>query len=158
MVPGHHSAEYIDAVTRLLFMTLAHESGGFKWRRQLGFRPDTTRGAFGLAQVEMASMSDSFRQMWADNQLGQNCLEYLSRMQSPYPVELRNARMLLQTPEGDALAVLFCRLHYWRIPTPVPMNIDAQAEYAKRWYNTHLGRATPGQYRDAFLKHWPKGD
>lgn len=155
MVPGTSSPEYAERVARLLFMTIAHESGGFRWRRQLGFRPDTTRGAFGLSQVERASLEASLEQSWADNTLGEACRAYLSCAQSPWPTEPSGAMRVLQKPEGDALSVLYCRLHYWRIPTLVPGGIVAQSEYAKRWYNTHLGKATPEQYAAAFKRHWP---
>ena len=55
------SMAYADRVARLLFMTAAHESGGFRWRRQLGFSRDDDRGAFGLWQCEWQSIADSIR-------------------------------------------------------------------------------------------------
>lgn len=49
-------------------------------------------------------------------------------------------------------ATAMARLHYLRVPAPLPPAADlpALAEYWKRHYNTHLGRGTP----EKFLRAW----
>jgi hypothetical protein len=152
---GTISAQYADAVARLLFMTIAHESDSFKARRQYGFRPDTTRGAFGWAQTEKASMDASFDRMWLGDAVGNSCVRYLDCWNSIKPVNTYEMRMAVQKPEGDALSVLLCRLHYLRVAAPVPLGLVEQSEYAKYYYNTRLGKAKPSDYLKAYQRHWP---
>ena len=42
------------------------------------------------------------------------------------------------------LQAAFCRLHYRRVPTALPKsdNLEAQAKYWKKYYNTDLGKGT----------------
>jgi len=42
------------------------------------------------------------------------------------------------------LQVVFCRLHYRRVPSALPSkdNLEAQAKYWKKYYNSHLGKGT----------------
>ena len=39
-----------------------------------------------------------------------------------------------------------CRIHYWRKPGAIPAEIEGQAAYWKRHYNTPLGRGTVEKY------------
>lgn len=62
---------------------------------------------------------------------------------------------VLQTPEGDPLSVLLCRLRYLVVPSPVPQHPLEMAGYAKRYYNTGAGKATAKHYLDAYAEWWP---
>jgi hypothetical protein len=73
----------------------------------------------------------------------------------PHWGEWSHMRSLLQTSSGDRLSIALCRLHYLRVPALVPGDLSAQAEYAKRYYNTLAGKATASDYRDAFEQLWP---
>jgi len=148
------SLAYQQRVARLLFMTIAHESGAFRWRRQLGFRADSDRGAFGLGQCERGSIMDSTKFCDARPAVESRVRSFLFDWPgwSSWPL----MRSHLQTLEGDRLSVALCRLHYLRVPTLVPGGLEDQARYAKQWYNTALGKATWQQYRDAFLRLWPE--
>jgi len=42
------SPAYAEQVAQLLFMTAAHESAGFRYRRQIGFRRVRSRGLSAL--------------------------------------------------------------------------------------------------------------
>lgn len=53
------SPAYAEQVAQLLFMTAAHESAGFRYRRQIGFRRESQGGAFGLWQCELGSLEAS---------------------------------------------------------------------------------------------------
>ena len=48
-----------------------------------------------------------------------------------------------------ALQVAFCRLHYRRVPKPLPKTHLDQAHYWKAYYNTHLGRGTVEHFMKA---------
>ena len=43
-------------------------------------------------------------------------------------------------------ATAICRLHYWRVPAPIPGDVAGQAAYWKRYYNTVHGRGTAAKY------------
>ena len=45
-------------------------------------------------------------------------------------------------------ATVFARLHYLRVPEPLPKSLEDQAWYWKVWYNSLKGKGTP----DKFLK------
>ena len=38
--------------------------------------------------------------------------------------------------------IVFCRLHYWRVPKKLPETLTQQAKYWKKWYNTEKGAGT----------------
>lgn len=43
-------------------------------------------------------------------------------------------------------ATAICRLHYWRVVEPLPQDLEGQAAYWKRYYNTLQGRGTVAKY------------
>lgn len=47
-----------------------------------------------------------------------------------------------------AYAAALCRAHYFRRPEPLPAagDVEGQAAYWKRHYNTRFGKGTPDQY------------
>lgn len=48
-----------------------------------------------------------------------------------------------------AAMISFCRLHYRRIPKPLPKkNLDEQWIYYKKYYNTERGKATNDHWMD----------
>lgn len=59
---------------------------------------------------------------------------------------------LMHRPPADAMcwnlryACAMARVHYLRIPYPVPTDIRGQAQYWKDHYNTRLGAGTVGHY------------
>ena len=93
--------------------------------------------ALGFYQCEPATYDDILR--------------YLGRR----PALLRRLRLLMAgegVPEVSQLvwnlryATAICRIHYWRVPEPIPADIKGQAAYWKRHYNTPLGRGTVAKY------------
>jgi len=44
--------------------------------------------------------------------------------------------------------IVFCRLHYWRVPKKLPKTIDEQARYWKKWYNTAKGAGTIEHFKE----------
>ena len=49
--------------------------------------------------------------------------------------------------------IVACRLHYWRVPKPMPKTLDEQAEYWKRWYNTSKGAGTEEHFKQIVMKY-----
>lgn len=44
------------------------------------------------------------------------------------------------------LAICFARIHYLRVPKPLPGSIYGMAEYWKEFYNTRLGKGTEEEF------------
>lgn len=147
---------YADAVARLLLGTAAQESAGFRYRRQLGFRADSLRGAFGLWQCELASIRASVEWVRERPELLRNASAWLAdgwdggdlAHLPEYAIPA-----ILQRPDGDRLSCLLGRAHYLRVADPVPDTLAEQAVYWKRWYNTRLGRGRAEDYVRSWQLH-----
>lgn len=139
---------YALAVAQLLAGTAATESH-FQFRRQHGFGWTSDGGAWGLWQTEYSAVSDSIKYLRARPELLERAAAWLYAHASIDLVALieepvdRVLRMIMWV---DALACLFCRLHYLRFPAAVPAGPEAQAHYWKRYYNTIEGAGTPQKY------------
>jgi hypothetical protein len=127
---------YSEEAVDLLMLTCAHESRGGKYLRQKGMTG--TEGAFGVYQMEMATHKDiwenfiNFRRGWTGFIMEQN--EDYTRLISDL-----------------AYATAMARVHYWRVPEALPSKDDTRymsklGDYAKKYYNTHLGKATSSKY------------
>lgn len=154
-----HSQEHEWNVIRLLFMTVAHESDGFRARRQYGFTPHSLKGAFGLWQCEWGSVSTSLDHLVYRPAVHEQCVAWVDAFDIPRDHLLAANReqilLALQGQAGDPLSALFSRLHYKWVPEYVPENIYDMARYAKQYYNTYKGSARESDYRIAFEKYWP---
>lgn len=160
---------YSLAVARLLLGTAAQESAGFRYRRQIGFRADSLRGAFGLWQCEFSSADRSLRSIVADirylqdrAEVGDRVQELYTRLRGPLPMPIdgsggvaatRDVLRLLQTEQGDLLSCILARIHYLRVPAPIPDNVVDQARYWKTHYNTSAGKGKPSQYLRSWEQH-----
>lgn len=140
---------YSEEAEDLLFMTAAHES-------LLGTYLKQVNGpALGVYQMEPATHTD----IWV------NFLEYRD--------ELAWALDDLLTDRSDEdysdslvfdlrYATAMARVHYYRVPEALPKKsefktnvsyLKALSEYAKKYYNTELGKATADDYYKAFMKY-----
>tara|TARA_R100000458_G_scaffold58777_1_gene67554 strand:- start:1252 stop:1740 length:489 start_codon:yes stop_codon:yes gene_type:complete len=45
-------------------------------------------------------------------------------------------------------SIVCCRLHYWRVPKPMPKTLDGQAKLWKTHYNTHKGAGTIKHFKE----------
>ena len=41
-----------------------------------------------------------------------------------------------------AFSIIMCRIHYRRVPKPLPKTLEEQAKYWKKYYNTKSGKGT----------------
>lgn len=153
--PQEHEANVI----RLMFMTVAHESDGFRARRQYGFTQHSRKGAFGLWQCEWGSISTSLDHLVYRPGVNEQCIAWVNAFGIPRERLLVSDQdqilHTLQEPSGDPLSALFARLHYKWVPEYVPENIYDIARYAKQYYNTYKGAARESDYLVAFQKYWP---
>jgi hypothetical protein len=124
-----------DGAGELLLGTAIHESGGLRYRKQLGGGP-----ALSYFQMEPVTHND----IW-DNYLKFRAglaEKVTSLLSSP------DADRLTELENNDKYACAMARIKYLRMPAVIPPEGDlaGQANYWKRWYNTPLGAGTPEQY------------
>jgi len=151
---------YADRAARLLFMTAAHESAGFRYRRQIGFSPTSTRGAFGVTQCERANIRTSCDWLARRPYARMRVEDWLHSHSGLASIRLDAAGMapmlaVLQQEQGDPLSYLLARLSYYRHPEPIPATLGEMAWYAKKYHNTLAGSATVAMYLDAYRRYWP---
>jgi hypothetical protein len=129
--------------------TAATESH-LRYRRQGGFSLASDRGAWGLWQTEVGSVADGLKMLAARQELRYRAAKFLYGSEGDIDMEgllAMEARDVLRVIHSwDRLAVLFARLHYFRVAAPVPHTLMEQAAYWKEYYNTRLGKGTPMKY------------
>lgn len=161
--PGYDYA--MQRVLPLLRMTVAHESGDFQYRRQQGEDGPLKdyAGGYGLVQMEpdtVAWMLDYIHRRDA-------LFERIQRLLRDWDDELGYQHISLDwgnrvkdichhlaTPDGDVLGLALARMRYLPDRHFIPAGVEAQAQYAKRVYNTSAGAATPADYVRAYWRHW----
>jgi hypothetical protein len=131
---------YSEEAVDLLMMTCAHESTGGTYLRQKGMTGD--RGAFGVYQMELATAGD----IWNNFLCYEDGLEI-------YMYGLGNRKGILEQDliTNLAYATAMARVHYWRVAEALPNKDDTRymsklGIYAKKYYNTKLGKATSSKY------------
>lgn len=132
---------YSEEAVDLLMMTAAHESKGGTYLKQI-------KGpALGVYQMEPATHYDIYK----------NYLRFNPKIKSLLEDFTINAGILLQEGEDMvfnlAYATAMARVHYYRVPEALPSTLEGLAAYAKKYYNTELGKATAEDYLEAF-KRW----
>src|SRR5215469_16757830 len=123
------------AAEELVLGTAIHESGGFKYRQQLGGGP-----ALGYFQMEPATHDDIWTNYLAYHaDLAEKVTSLLSSPDADKLAELRN---------NDRYGSAMARLRYARVSEALPAEgqLAEQAQYWKRYYNTPLGSGTVDEY------------
>jgi hypothetical protein len=119
---------YSPESATLVWGTMAHESLGFKHRKQVG------GPALGLPQME----PDTHEDCW-DNYLkfrpvlASDILRVSGLAERPKPEELIH---------NDVYAICMCRVRYLRAKGAIPTDLEGQAAYWKQHYNTAQGKGT----------------
>jgi hypothetical protein len=132
---------YSEEAVDLLMLTCAHESRGGTYLRQKGMTG--TEGAFGVYQMEVATHED----IWF------NYIEYRVLTEKLMEALLVDVRATVGQPliTNLAYATAMARVHYWRVAEALPSKDDTNylsklGDYAKKYYNTELGKATNSRY------------
>ena len=132
---GHYS----PAAEALLLGTVAHESRGGRYLAQLG------GPARGIYQMEPATHDDLWRHFLPSRRPLKALLLTWAHDPAPYPSP---DQMVYDLRYATAMA----RVHYLRVPAPLPAADDliGQAAYWKRYYNTPAGKGTVEQYTQSW--------
>ena len=128
------------AAEKLLIMTAAHESGGFQHRVQVG------GPALSYFQIEPPTFDD----VW-DRYLGGRP-NRKAKVEQFLPADVEPLTAL---KDDDNFACAIARMKYASVPAALP-DVDDEmglAAYAKEYWNTPLGKATPEKYFEDF-KRW----
>lgn len=138
---------YSETAVELLMMTAAHESHLGEYIAQVG------GPALGIYQMEPATeddIHDGYLKYRRD-------LEQVvdNTMISALIRDIDGADLVYSLPYATAMA----RVHYFRVPEALPEGslqneetIRKMAAYAKKYYNTELGKATEEDYYEAYMR------
>lgn len=131
--------KWSQSAENLLIGTAAHESGGFRYRRQVN------GPALGLFQIEPIT-HNSIRTEWAKTHP-----EILDRLDE-YLIPGHDA--VEQLVDNDHYAAGICRLKYAGIKEPLPdaYDIPALASYWLRYYNAG-GKGTEQKFIDDYRRY-----
>jgi len=123
---------YTQEAFELVSGTMAHESVGFKYRKQLGGGP-----ALGLCQMEPFTFNDCVESYLVYRPDLYHLITEVAGVSDLYP-------QLLET--NDRLATCMCRVRFLRAKGTIPTTLEGQANYWKQHYNTYLGKGTVDEY------------
>jgi len=128
------------AAEKLLVMIACHESLGFKYRKQI------SGPAVSFYQIEPATFSD----VW-DRYLGARRLKKANVRQF-MPDDLLPLNALAKS---DEFATAIARMKLYMVPEALPLVTDDEglARYAKKYWNSDLGKATPEKYLNDFNRY-----
>jgi hypothetical protein len=132
--PGLFNSYAID----LLMGTSAQESHLGTYIRQLGNGP-----ALGIFQMEPSTFED----------IMDNFLYYQPDLIRAIK-QICNVERLTPTTlmYNLKVAIIFARLHYWRVSDPLPTTINGMALYWKEYYNTRLGKGKPEEFIENYKR------
>ena len=130
---------YTPEAVNLVLGTIAHESGGFKHRKQVG------GPALGLCQMEPFTHED--------------CWDNFLKFRPLLVVKILSASGLKSRPSAnelinnDVYAICMCRVRYLRAKGAIPKTLEDQAAYWKQHYNTKLGKGTVEKYINDYNRY-----
>jgi hypothetical protein len=129
------------AALNLLMGTAAQESHLGTYIRQIGGGP-----ARGIFQMEPATEEDIWRNYLRGRMHLSDRVWVVSGCDGPNPYQL----------EGNLLyQIAIARIHYLRVPKPLPAagDVAAMAAYWKKYWNTHLGDGTVEEFAANYRKY-----
>jgi len=142
---------YSDEAVDLLMLTCAHESNLGTYLKQVG------GPACGIFQLE----PDTHDDIWGNYISYRGGIEdKINRLSlgMTLPAMAHSEESIYNLPFATAMA----RVHYYRVPESIPKKKDFAVEddylqalacYAKRHFNTHLGKAKSSDYYWAYQKY-----
>tara|TARA_Y100000034_G_C6584860_1_gene253835 strand:- start:41 stop:529 length:489 start_codon:yes stop_codon:yes gene_type:complete len=133
---------YSDDALALVVRTGMAESG---YRALKGYGEGNP--AIGFFQIEPATMYDMMRNYIVYRAPYRRALEGLG-------MEFKGDDIVVSVMSNIGVQAALCRLHYRRDKDPIPPwdDLEGQAEYWKRVYNTNLGRGTTEHFIEANKK------
>ena len=141
IIPALESLQLNSKAAQELLLGTAIQESGLRYLHQLGDGP-----ALGLFQMEPATHDD----IW------ENYLAYRATLAQKIPGTGGSAirRKAVEMVGNLWYAAGMCRVHYLRAPEPLPEagDLEGQAAYWKKWYNTAQGAGTVEHY----IRNWRK--
>lgn len=132
-----------ERAEQLLLGTACQESQCGRWLRQIGEGP-----AVGIYQMEPATHND----LW------NNFLDHRESIARKVHMHVVGLGPTAEQMAGNLYyATAMCRVHYLRVPQPIPATLSEQAEYWKRFYNTELGKGRVEDYISNWARFMPAG-
>lgn len=130
------------AAEELLLGTAIQESLNFMFRTQIGGGPGLS-----YYQIEVNTHND----IWDNflkyrNDLAKKVARFLTRPDADKIAELK---------VNDKYATAIARVHYLRVSEPLPRagDVEAQAKYWKKHFNTELGKGKVSEYIEKWNHH-----
>jgi hypothetical protein len=130
---------YSDEAVELMLGTAAQESAYGKYRRQLGNGP-----ARGIFQMEPRTFLDIVINFLAYKPDLKARIMKLANVDKLDPADLET---------NDVLATCMCRVHYFRVKEPIPIDLQGWATYWKKHYNTVKGKGTDIEFMSNYKKY-----
>ena len=130
---------YSDEAVELMLGTAAQESAYGKYRRQLGNGP-----ARGIFQMEPRTFLDIVINFLANKPDLKARIMKLANVDKLDPADLET---------NDVLATCMCRVHYFRVKEPIPIDLQGWATYWKKHYNTVKGKGTDIEFMSNYKKY-----
>lgn len=129
-----------ENAVRLLLGTCAQESAMGRYRRQLGGGP-----ARGIFQMEPATQRDIY----------ENYLRYHPALKAKikWVCVAKDLTDPKELERNDRLAICLARVHYLRVPEPIPSDLRGWARYWKQYYNTPRGKGTEEEFIANYLMY-----
>lgn len=118
----------------LVLGTACQESHCGLWLVQLDQGP-----ARGIFQMEPATHDDIWNRFLSDRQ-------DLANKVRRWRLQYGNGMGADEMTGNLYYATAMCRIHYLRVPEPIPETLPGQAKYYKKYYNTAAGSATEADY------------
>lgn len=148
---GGNFLKHFDAVS-LIIGTAAAESG-FKHREQIGGGP-----ARGLWQMEPYTAIDIWNNYLSYQKVGDRkkywrILARAADIPEDYVPVPQGEKYIEHYLMNDDVACVLARIHYKRVPKPIPPRTYQQANYWKKYYNTEHGAGTVGHYLGAWFDY-----
>ena len=126
---------YSPEASDLVYKTGKVESG-YKYIRQI-------KGpARGLFQCESWVAVDICKNYLAYRKSLMRKVADATKVKLSYFVEPKEEDWSYILETNIAAQIAMCRLHYRRIPKPLPSSLEGQAKYWKKYYNSMAGRGT----------------
>lgn len=127
---------YSEHAVNLMLGTAAQESRMGMYIKQLGNGP-----ALGIFQMEPNTFNDIVK----------NYIYYKKsitpKIKAACNIDFFTSDLLRYNLK---FAICLTRVHYLRVPKPLPTDLAGYAKYYKEYYNTHLGKAT----EEEFIKNY----
>lgn len=131
---------YSEDAVNLLMGTAAQESAFGTYIKQLKSGP-----AVGVFQMEPNTFNDITNNYL---RLGRTKLQMkIGRISG---VSMWNSSAMVYNLK---FAIIMCRVHYLRVPKPLPTDLSGYANYWKDHYNTHLGAGTTEEFIHNYKKY-----